>query len=150
MPRGLRIHLVDRGDHVSEAVGAKPYAMADGWTKAGVMKDLGAGNDQLDRSPESPRCHGHQHRLHLHRVFLAEAAADIWGDHLHAVGRQTQRGDQAVPDAFRVLSAFMHYELAVLPLCDRGNQLDWVMVLGCRGEARIDFYWGGCECSVSV
>ena len=44
MPRGLRVYLVNRGHHIAGAVGAKPDAMADGWTEAGVMEDLGAGN----------------------------------------------------------------------------------------------------------
>src|SRR5437588_668621 len=103
--------------------------MADGWTEAGVMKDLGARNHQLNWSSKAPRCYGHQHRLHLHRVFLAEAASDIRRDDLDAVRRQTQRRDQAMAEAFCVLSALVHYELALLPLCDRGDQLHWVMGL---------------------
>ena len=142
MPRRLRVYLMDRGNHLAGAVGAQPYAMADGWTEAGVMKNLGARNHQFDGATQAPRCYSRQHRLHLQRVLLAEATADKWGYDLHLVLRQAQCGGQAVADTLCVLRAFMHGELAVLPLRDRGKQLDWVVVLGGGDEARVDFYRG--------
>ncbi len=132
MPRGLRVHLVDRGNHLAGAVGAEPYAMSDGWTEAGIMEDLGARNHQLDRPTQAPRCYSRQHRLHLQRVLLAEAAADKGGYDLHPVRRQAQCGGQAMADTVCVLRALMHGELVVLPLRDRGEQLDRIVVLGER------------------
>ena len=129
MPRGLRVHLVDRGHHMAGAVGAEPYAMSDGWTEAGIVEDLGAGNDQLDRATQALRGDGRQHRLHLQRVLLAEAPADKRRYDLHAVRRQAQRGGQAMADTVCVLRALVHGELAVLPLRDRGDQLDRILVL---------------------
>ena len=102
------------------------------------MKDLGAWHDKLHWPLQTPRGDRRQDRLHLHRVLLAEAAADIRRDDLDLVCRQAERRHEAVPDGFGVLRAFVNGEIAVMPFGDGGNQLDRVLMLGRRGEASID------------
>ena len=65
-----------------DAIGAKPDVMPAGWAEARVVEDLRARNHQLHRTPSLARGDGRQHRLHLQRVLLAEAAAGKGRDHL--------------------------------------------------------------------
>src|SRR6516164_1885504 len=53
-------------------------------------------------------------------------------------------------EPFRVLSAFVHYELAILPLGNRGDELHRVMVLGRGGEPRIDLDGSRCERALRI
>src|ERR1700704_2176852 len=102
------------------------------------MKELGTRTHKLDRPLQTPRGDRRQDRLHLQRVLLAKAAAGIRRDDLYLVRRQSQCRHEAVPDGLRVLRAFVNGKLAVVPFGDRGDQLDWVLVLGRTDEPSVD------------
>ena len=71
--------------------------------KLASWKICGARNDQLHRPPRRARSHGRQHRLHLQRVLLAEAAAGKGRDHLHLSRRRCRVPS---PSPWRIASAF--------------------------------------------
>src|ERR1700688_1040933 len=96
---------MDRSQHAARSIGAEPHPLAVRRTEACIMKDLGTWHDKLYRTLQTPRGDRRQDRLHLQRVLLAEATADIRRDDLDLVGCQAERRHDAVPDGFSVLRA---------------------------------------------
>ena len=151
MPRRLRVHLVDRGHHMAGAVGAKPYAMSDGWTEAGNHGRSGRG----ERTSLTARP---RRRAATAASTVCICIAYFWPKPPPTNGDMTSTRSGVRPRAAAkpwrtrvcVLRALVHRELAVLPLCERGEQLDRVVVLGGTSEAGVDFYGGLFERVVGV
>ena len=96
-PCALRERLVGDGGERAVALGAQPHALDRGRAVGRDIKHLLAGQHDPHRPGELARGERRQDGIGIDRQLAAEAAADIFGDHLDLVGRKHERaGDRLV------------------------------------------------------
>ena len=81
---------MDRGHQPSRPISAEADTVPASRPEAGVVKNVRARNDELDRLAQPARGDGGKDRLHLQRVLLAESATRIRRNHVHLIGFQPQ------------------------------------------------------------
>ena len=143
--RGLLERVV--GDRGERAVlgGAEADALDRRRAVADAGEHLLAPERALDGSVDHAGRDRGEHRLRPRRALGAEAAADVLGDHAHALGVELEHLGERAARAVGALDRVVEQEVAVLPDREAGVRLHRVVVDGGGGVGLVDLDLCACE-----